>query len=217
MPETILQHSVVQGSGFARLVPVTLAADKKTITAFGSKIDVLTVTGETISMPSLAPKIEEKTQTLSTGNVIAVQLATKKYSATTGEVISEGAEYKIEFKATLMAKFASQIFSSSGSPFAVMIGNGYNALGQHLGVSYIIGYLDATNYETKGEFSEITLSFKGAELIAGGEIDYTDFNTAMTGTIQAVGMGAQSPVAITSTDFTDLLAGKIVSKWENVS
>jgi len=209
-PWTDVQADVVEGAGFARLSPITLSGSS-VIASFGTKIDLLQVTDETADYGMNPPKNEYINKTLSSGYTLEFPKIVKTISAITGytKTAAENSQDSFEIKALLSKAKLDSILAGKSSPFACMKSLGFDTAGNHLGYAHIIGYIDAIKENIKHELMEVTLTIKGGMEFSGST--YSAYNTAMTtATIEPVGMGALTPVALTAPNYTSLCSGVIV-------
>lgn len=210
-PWVDVQNDIVEGTGFLRLVPITLTGSN-TIQAYGTKIDLLQVTDEGEDYSMAEPKTDFITKELSTGYVLEYPKISFTISAITGQVKSKSDQVdQIEVKALIGKATFDSILANKGKPFAVCKGLGFNTQGQIVGFAHLIGYLGNIKTSEKHELMEVGLTIKGGFQFLKGSTTYTTYNTAMTQTtIEPVGASSITIKALTTTDYDKLMEGVIV-------
>lgn len=205
-----VQGDVVAGGAFARLSPITMSGTK-TITAFGTAIDLLQITDESEEYTMNTPKNDVLSKELSSGYVLESPKVSRIIDATTG-ALKASADSGVDtftFKAVLSKTKFDSILAGKGNPFACMKSLGFDTTGAHVGFAHIIGYIDSLKYNVKQDLVETDITIKGGVSFLGST--YGAYNTAVTtATIEPVGMGTITPKALTSDNYTALLNGTIV-------
>lgn len=212
-PWTETKDTIVAGSGFARMTPITESGGA--ISAFGTKIDMTMVSEESDEIATEgAAKTEVISKVMSTGRTLELGKDSVTIDATTGYTktsASEGGD-TIEVKAVVSKAVKDSILLNKNKPVVLTIGLGKNALHADVGFAHIIGKFGNIKSTRKEDFEEITITVKGGVSYSGST--YSAFNSAATGgsnTITPVGYDTATTIkAITSDDYTTLLTGVIV-------
>jgi len=213
-----LKNIAVKGSGFLRLVPMTVSGSEIQSVDAQNKIDILDVLEETAKYPDTAPKLESKTAELSTGYEVQVPITKKILLASTGDWTDESLEYSFEVKCILSKATFAKILAQANSkqPFFAIKGKGWDVSNNHIGFQYLIGYVTGVEYPTKADINQITITIKGGYIhTAGQDIDITDFNAVLGTGHEVTPYGFTTPLTITqlvTNDLPNLLAGKIIDK-----
>ncbi|MBX3044914.1 MAG: hypothetical protein KIT33_09820 [Candidatus Kapabacteria bacterium] len=215
-------------STFLRLVPCTETDGK--ITGLGTKMDFLSIVSvkPTFMSPNASTSEAYFTSEGANNNRYSTLDKSKNYNIRTGDVIADDssgdASERFECEVFLTATQRKSIIDlfTAGTPVFAISDIGKKTLDEApAGFEYVLGKI--TDLQDSRERSASKLSFsvtasKAIEINLTAEvpdIDETDLNAVATGagnTITPVNESAKTVTALTSGDWTNLVAGKIVIK-----
>lgn len=213
-------EKIVQGNySCGRIAKAVLTPGSKEVASLDTAID-FTNTMAITPNPGAPAEISYVEVKNSRGVTVKAEQNNTVVKAADGSPASSGTEATLQVQ-MMTSPAKREILAASakaGDVYACMFPAGIlaNGLGT-AGWYHLLGKLTEVSYGDLNDetIQDITVTFTGVlGYTAKSDFDYTDYNTAMTGTIQQFGYVTTdviTPTAIVAGDFTNIMAGNLVA------
>lgn len=214
MADTYPNHVIIEGAGFARVSVATLSGTD--IQSFGTAIDLKVVSSEKTKFANAAKDTEYTVKRTTAGVDVRVAKTDVTINAGDGSTAAAGTNAdEITMEVAVGKTDRDSLIAAlrdSTKRIAIMKGIGVRASDKAVvGFEHLIGKISGDFESNSAEdINTITLTIRGGETFTSTAL-YSAYNTAMTtATITPVGKSAITPKALTTTDYADLITGKVV-------